>query len=455
MKSSFLYPNDFLKKLKTSWEKSKYSDVDEIPILPEDKVIKKILDICYHASFKTEENRRIKFQIAFCEKTIISDQYKEDIPDQIHSIVFNKPREFNVKELLRLAPATDPSTVLIGISLDGSKNGDLIIWGMIHLGSSWSKLLQYESMNGIPPPNVFTVTSSEPGELSVSRRGIIILDLRHGNVYNPIDILVQSGPIMDFFEGGKCQIYQEICGRLKVKQYSRKISERIFPIEMYTRYLEDILFNIQKQGHGGTLIIIPDSVNVNSPTLKNQLSIKYPCNHSKGWDALLEYLELSYLKGNIEKAILRPKGRKLKKIYSVNEDLNNSIILWNNVMKDSIKFLSSLAGVDGAILITDRLKLIGFGVEIKIKSSKLQKVQVARDSSGKIQGEISIEDFGTRHRSAFRFCDRNKDSVIFVISQDGGITAVKKNESNLVTWPNINTTSIALHRDTLTNNTVI
>ena len=455
MTSSFLYPNGFLKKIKISWEKSKYSDVDQVPRLPEDRIIKKLFDVCYHASFKTEESRRIKFQVAFCEKTIITDQYEEDIPSKIHSIEFKKPREFNVKELLRLAPATDPSSVIIGVNFDPVKNDELIIWGLIHVGSSWSKLLRDESLYGIPPPNVLTITSNELGELSVSRRGIIILDLKNGKVFTPIDILIQPGPIMDFFESGKCQIYQEICERLKVKQYSRKVSERIFPIEMYTRYLEDILFNIQRQGHGGTLIIIPDSVKINSPILKNQLSIKYPCSHSEGWDSLLEYLELSYLKANIGKAILRPKGRNLKKLYSVNEELNDHLILWHSVMKDSTKFLSSLAGVDGAIVITDSLKLIGFGVEIKSKASKLQTVHVAKDSSGKTKDEISIEDYGTRNRSAFRFCNNNENSVIFVISQDGGITAVKQNGSKLITWPNINTTSIALHRDTLVKNTVI
>jgi len=455
MNSSFIYPNDFLKKIKTSWEKSKFSEVDRVPALPEPRILRKLLDICYHASFKTEENRRIKFQVAFCEKTIIADEYKEDIPSKIHSIEFNKPREFNVKELLRLAPATDPSSVIIGVSSDRVKEGDLIIWGLIHVGSSWSKLLRYESMYGIPHPNVLTITSNEPGELSISRRGIIILDLRHGTVYNPIDILIQSGPIMDFFENGKSQLYREICDRLKVKQYSRKISERIFPIEMYINYLEDILYNIQKQGHGGTLIIIPDSVKLDSSIIKNQLSIKYPCIHSKGWDYLLEYLELAYLKANIEKALSKPKIKKPKKLYSLNEELNDQIVQWNDAIKDSTKFLASLAGVDGAVLITDRLKLIGFGVEIKTKVSNLKKVRVAKDSSGEIKTEISIEEFGTRHRSAFRFCAKNEDSIIFVFSQDGGITAVKQNESKLVTWPNINTTSIALHRNTLINNTAL
>ena len=453
MNSSFIYPLQFLERIKISWKNSKLSNVDEVPPLPEDTVIGELLDVCYHASFRTEENRRVRFQIAFCNKKIIEDEYKEDLPNKIFSIIFSKPREFNVKELLRLAPATDPSSVFIGVSHDGE--GKLKIWGLIQIGSSWSRLLQYESGYGIPPPNVLTISSNEPGELSILRRGIIIINLRHGEVYSPVDILIQSGPIMDFFESGKLQLYQEICGRLKVKQYSRKISERIFPIEVYIHCLEDILFNIQKRGHGGSLIVIPDSPHFEALQPKNQFSIKYPCNNFKGWDYLLEYLEIAYLKGELEKKIPQAKLKDLKKLYPLDEDLNDNIEQWKDAINESTKFLGSLAGVDGAVLITDRLRLIGFGVEIKTNAPQLKKVKVANDSSGQNKKEVLIEDFGTRHRSAFRFCAKNENSVVFVISQDGGITAVKQVDSEVTIWPNINTVSIALHRDTLVNNTVI
>ena len=303
MNSSFIYPLQFLEKIKISWKNSKLSNVDEVPPLPEDTVIGELLDVCYHTSFKTEESRRVRFQIAFCNKTIIEDEYKEDIPDKINSIIFSEPREFNVKELLRLAPATDSSTVIIGVCQDETKR--LIIWGLIQIGSSWSRALQYESQYGIPPPNVLTILSNDPGELSISRRGIIIINLRYGAVYNPIDILTQSGPIMDFFESGKLHLYREICDRLKVKQYNRKKNERGFPIERYIHFLEDVLFNIQKRGHGGSLIVIPDDLYCEPSKFKEQFSIKYPCNNFKGWDYLINYLQIAYLKGEIENKIYK------------------------------------------------------------------------------------------------------------------------------------------------------
>ena len=452
MKSSFIYPSQFLEKIKTSWKNSKLSKVDEVPPLPEDQVIGKLLDVCYHASFKTEENRRIKFQIAFCNKSIVEDEYKEEIPNKVYSIPFSKPRDFTVKELLRLAPATDPSSVFIGVYLE---EGQVKIWGLLQIGSSWSKLLQYKSRYGIPPPNVLTISSNVPGELSISRRGFIIINLRHGEVYSPIDILTQSGPIMDFFESGKVHLYREICSRLKVKQYSRKISERIFPIEVYIHCLEEILFNIQKRGHGGSLIIIPDPPHYETSKIKNQFSIKYPCNNFKGSDCILEYLKIAYLKDKIENKIRKAELKNFKELYYENEELNDQIVEWNDAINESAKFMGSLAGVDGAVLITDRLRLIGFGVEIKTNEPQLKKVKVATDSFGNSKKTVPIEDFGTRHRSAFRFCAKNENSVIFVVSQDGGITAVKQHNSEVTIWPNINTIGVALHRENLINNTVI
>jgi hypothetical protein len=48
-----------------------------------------------------------------------------------------------------------------------------------------------------------------------------------------------------------------------------------------------------------------------------------------------------------------------------------------------------------------------------------------------------IEFFGTRHRSAFRFCSSLEDSVAFIVSQDGETKVAKRVGSEVILWTNI------------------
>ncbi|AZS13975.1 putative sensor domain DACNV-containing protein [Paenibacillus lutimineralis] len=79
-----------------------------VPELPSDENLLELLEISYHASLMTEEARKVKFRLAFCNpddftKKILANR------EQYHTIHFKNSRDFNVSELLRLAPATDPT----------------------------------------------------------------------------------------------------------------------------------------------------------------------------------------------------------------------------------------------------------------------------------------------------------------------------------------------------------
>ncbi|AZS13976.1 hypothetical protein EI981_05595 [Paenibacillus lutimineralis] len=89
-------------------------------------------------------------------------------------------------------------------------------------------------------------------------------------------------------------------------------------------------------------------------------------------------------------------------------------------------------------MMTDKLRLLGFGAEVTVSSPSLSKIKVAEDVNGIGNNYFPIESFGTRHRSAFRFCSSYENSVAFVISQDGGVKAIKRVGADIVLWPDIN-----------------
>jgi hypothetical protein len=190
--------------------------------------------------------------------------------------------------------------------------------------------------------------------------------------------------------------------------------------------------------HGGTVIIVPDEFSSSDLRLKDRVAMKYVSNFDKAWSLLKKDLVLHRKYYDKHFALWESKVP-----ISVKDFQNDSIADSNrddvkDGIHDIVKFVASLSGVDGAIIMTDKFRLLGFGGEVVAGSSNLQNISVASDVKAKVLVDIPIESFGTRHRSAFRFCSSYENSMAIVISQDGGVKAVKRCGQKLILWPDIN-----------------
>jgi hypothetical protein len=108
---------------------------------------------------------------------------------------------------------------------------------------------------------------------------------------------------------------------------------------------------------------------------------------------------------------------------------------YEDAMRDAARFIASLTAVDGAVVLTDTLRIIGFGAEVMASFPGGDKVHVAHTAEANETKEVRFAEYGTRHRSAFRFVASMEPSVGFIMSQDGGVKAVKQVGSKLVMWP--------------------
>jgi DNA integrity scanning protein DisA with diadenylate cyclase activity len=92
--------------------------------------------------------------------------------------------------------------------------------------------------------------------------------------------------------------------------------------------------------------------------------------------------------------------------------------------------IAGLTAVDGAVVMTQRFELLGFGGEISGDLPAVKTVVRALDVEADAAVEESAEGVGTRHRSAYRLCRELRDVIAVVISQDGNVRFVKcKNEA--------------------------
>jgi hypothetical protein len=434
--ADLIYPTNLYAVVCEKWKRPVHHK-EQIPPLPKESTFQKLVDTVYHASFLTEERRRIWFRVIYVGK---KDMIKEgQIPYMSMRVVeFTKPRIFSVSELVKLAPAADPTQVLICV-YDADRGGELEVWGLIEAGTTWWEFERHERSGGRPPPDAFTLSSKSPGQIAISRSGFVLLMLNQGKIITPSSDVFYQGPIAAFLKKGQQHLYTEVCKRLKIDKWDPEGHDDDYPSRFYIFFLERVLNRIREKFHGGTLVVIPDELKANDTRLQDRIVIKYPCHYDAS-DPLVEELEHHHRYFDLHFKLWE-KAQITKEEYRgcivEDSDLKEA----KEKVKHAASFLSSLSAVDGAVVITDRLRLLGFGAEIIAISPSLKNVRVITDYRKNESEYRDIELFGTRHRSAFRFCSSFEDSIVAVVSQDGEIRVAKRVGSDVILWPSV---SVAL-----------
>lgn len=77
--------------------------------------------------------------------------------------------------------------------------------------------------------------------------------------------------------------------------------------------------------------------------------------------------------------------------------------------------IASLAAVDGAVVMTKRFEILGFGAEIAAGLAPISEVRRAVDLEADTFVTELVDSVGTRHRSAYRFCNAVPDAIAIVV----------------------------------------
>jgi DNA integrity scanning protein DisA with diadenylate cyclase activity len=107
-------------------------------------------------------------------------------------------------------------------------------------------------------------------------------------------------------------------------------------------------------------------------------------------------------------------------------------------MRDAIfemsQLIAALSEVDGAVVMTKRFELLGFGAEIVGDLPQVEHVARALDLEAEDSVAEPLVADGTRHRSAYRLCSRVPDALALVVSQDGGVRFVAAHRGEVTFW---------------------
>ena len=101
--------------------------------------------------------------------------------------------------------------------------------------------------------------------------------------------------------------------------------------------------------------------------------------------------------------------------------------------------VAGLSYVDGTVLMTDCLEILGFGVEIAGELPEVLRVARAHDLEGTEREWVRTDRVGTRHRSAYRLCQAVHDALAVVVSQDGGLRFIRWHDDGVTYWEQVAT----------------
>lgn len=436
------YPPDFASAVRKHWPPWMRA---ELKTLPPDDVIRTVAEVAYHASFRTEEGRPLVFRIVLSPPDELADEHGRLFPA---AIKFEISRSFTIPELTRLAPASDPRRLLIGVQ----KSGDALqIWGLLDIGSARQAQLEGDvSDRSVPQtPNALMIGVAAAGVLQASFGDTFLLELSNGALrYEYADVSVPpaaeqhnigvfgQGPIADFFLDAQRRFLQ-IVGK---PEYDPPLALGD-AMQAFGVLFERLLVEMTSKRHGGALLLVPSTpppgcasaiVSRSSNKVPSLLDVKYPCDDYRLWLSLQGAIGARQHYRTLAGWLFPKEGTTPGEMKAAAEAKSDRA----NELADVASSIVSLTAVDGAIVLTDDLRLLGFGAVI-LPGAETPAVFFASDDFG-TQGDLRRADgYGTRHRSAFRFAATYPDGVAFVVSQDGDAKAIRALNGRVTVWDHI------------------
>jgi DisA bacterial checkpoint controller nucleotide-binding len=414
----YSYPAQLAELIKKVWPR------EAIATLPDDAELRLVLDVAYHASLLREEQRQVTFRVILIPP--------EDLPDDggpptgFSPILLDRPRAFNEQEVRRIATAAEFFRSLIGVSSD--PEGRLNIWGIVVSGTRWVNAVDGGRYAGASLPARLVVHALGPGRLTLFRGQKRIAALSGGEMEAHAFDLFQSKWLPQAFAAGRAQIMEQMYGTTQEKSvplggdFLKMMSQNV---------LRRTLSVVRNAKHGGTLIFIePDEEDLH---IREHGSIRFKYRVAPG-DTRSHY----------QKAL----SLALRRLFQIAEEKKLSSAGWreyqtvadlelgnmDEALFEFAHFLADLMSIDGALILTKRFELVGFGAELRTDSPALVSVRRALDLEATIWANESLDDGGTRHRAVYRFCDRYVDCLAIVISQDGSVRFVKKHNEIVTYW---------------------
>jgi hypothetical protein len=308
------------------------------------------------------------------------------------------------------------------------------VWDIIHSGPHWLQSVRGGRAREQDIPHVLIVAATGPGRLLVSIGAITLAELKGATL---------SGVEMDLFQSRWVQDRLGEMGRLHPTapgQRGHRIDERRAEIDaefaavLAGHVLRRMVATVRAAQHGGTVIVIPRHRAVEVLSDGRHIRVKY------GFTDKEPRRRIVTLVGAIMGVLTR-------------FDSTGTTLGWDAYQAGAVgqlgeldealfevaHLLADLTHVDGTVLMTDSLEVLGFGVEIAGELPEVTRVARALDLEGREREWVRTDRVGTRHRSAYRLCQALHDALVLVVSQDGALRFIRWHIDGVAYWEQLAT----------------
>jgi hypothetical protein len=205
-------------------------------------------------------------------------------------------------------------------------------------------------------------------------------------------------------------------------------------VRMWVTSIARLCIGLRLRGTGGAFLLTPKPI-------KRILQIKNPFAYPRLGDAaILRVLDERHL-SNVEDAQepFLDQGNPVPAALVLDASLAGADAKdREEEMTGAVKLVTSLAAIDGLVLMTPTLSVAGFGVKIG-SAPNVTTVYDGADYSrrGTRARRIDPSQFGTRHGSMLRYCAQDRNALGIVVSQDGYVRLIMTVQNSLLFWDNL------------------
>ncbi len=350
--------------------------------------VARLIELCYRVSLTTEEGRHPSF-VAFAPAPaaaghlLLLTEFAPAIP-------------LHPQSLRRLVPSIHSGGH--AFCIEEREEGALFARGVMALrdAADVPQLGRPAISFGLGLPGL-TVRVDGPGHVRVTEKGLT-WELHTGHV-RPVSHYAVLRIVQDWFGS----LALSLVRRFRDEAGDDALREREGlgdPVLVFDSVWSYILASAVATGHGGAFAVLPDAE-------ETWLEIKHRTTSLDLFGAVMAYWSACFDSSRITDS-------------SVLERRTSRWEAARRAMYASARAMANLANVDGCVVLDSRLRVVGFGAEIRVPEAVVSGTRcVEPDHEMKeVHLTTDLQQFGTRHRSAFRLCAARPGTLVFVVSQD-------------------------------------
>jgi len=397
--------------------------------VPRTQVLHTLIKTAYLASLRTEEGRFVRGSLTF------SDPQFPDIDPPLlrranypNFTMFAHRIPLTVEVFAKLSRAIDQWSGSIAVY--GTNRSNVVVWGVVDQIVHENVRRNRESRGGFNNPGILTITVDAVGELSIYHGNLFLGGVRQDQLIIRMDDALRSEMVAARVLPTLAPLASRIATALRTPKESSLLLRKLF--EQWSDTVARLCIGLRRLGTGGAFLISPSPID-------DLLDVSHAFSyHRLGQTVILRVLDDAYLSNTHQQVFNQTSSQVpitfLKEITLAEADSDDRAL----ELTGAVRLVTSLAAVDGLVLLGPTLTVIGFGVKIK-SESKLGKVYDGPDFTrrGKRAKIVDLSSFGTRHASMLRYCRADNHALGLIVSQDGHVRLIMSAGRYLTLWNNI------------------